>query len=586
MAIVALGVIALGALAVAQAARSRFLLFTAAHRSLHGHPTLARWFARQVRLYEFTGERFFRSDGAPPVIVQARRAGLDRIASTLHTNSPRTLFETEDLTPGLSDLQFTAAHRVPFQYRSYVAPRLPVGSFQNGTHGVLVTDLDGHTEYDVAGSYGLNVFGYEFYKECIDRGAERVRGLGPVLGAYHPIVSDNVRRLKVISGLDEVSFHMSGTEAVMQAVRLARFHSERSHLVRFCGAYHGWWDDVQPGIGTPGTARDVYTLEDMSPASLRVLSRRRNIACVLVNPLQALHPNAVPSNDASLVSGTRSAWFNRAQYTQWLQQVRRICTERSIPLIFDEVFVGFRIAFGGAQEYFGVKADLVVYGKTLGGGLPVGVLCGRSNLMKRFRDEWPLDICFARGTFNAHPYVMGAMNEFLRRLDDPNLRHSYDELDGIWNARAELLNARLAHEQLPIRVANLTSIWVICYTVPSRYHWMFQYYLRAEGLALPWIGTGRLIFSHTYTDRDFEAVADRIVAAARAMRADGWWWHPPGWTTADIDHQVLREMIGRRFGKSPRALQFSGRGPWSPGAHRASGTAAPCDTAPRREMDL
>ena len=78
-----------------------------------------------------------------------------------------------------------------------------------------------------------------------------MRELGPVLGAYHPLLAYNVRRLREISGLDEVSFHMSGTEAVMQAVRLARYHTRRRYLVRFCGAYHGWWGDVQPGVGNP-----------------------------------------------------------------------------------------------------------------------------------------------------------------------------------------------------------------------------------------------------------------------------------------------------------------------------------------------
>ena len=85
---------------------------------------------------------------------------------------------------------------------------------------------------------------------------------------------------------------MSGTEAVMQAVALARYHTRRSHLVRFCGAYHGWWDGVQPGAGNPREVRDVYTLAEDSEATLRVLETRRDIACVLVNPLQALHPNA------------------------------------------------------------------------------------------------------------------------------------------------------------------------------------------------------------------------------------------------------------------------------------------------------
>ena len=98
-----------------------------------------------------------------------------------------------------------------------------------------------------------------------------MRDLGPVLGSYHPAVADNVRRLREISGLDEVSFHMSGTEAVMQAVRLARYHTRRTHLVRFCGAYHGWWGDVQPGVGNPLPARETYTLNDMSEDALRVL---------------------------------------------------------------------------------------------------------------------------------------------------------------------------------------------------------------------------------------------------------------------------------------------------------------------------
>ena len=120
-----------------------------------------------------------------------------------------------------------------------------------------------------------------------------MRELGPVLGPYHPVIIENIKILKEISGLDEVSFHMSGTEAVMQAVRLARYHTKRSHLVRFCGAYHGWWGDVQPGIGNPVPAHETYTLTDMSEDTLRVLRTRRNIACVLVNPLQALHPQRV-----------------------------------------------------------------------------------------------------------------------------------------------------------------------------------------------------------------------------------------------------------------------------------------------------
>ncbi len=156
--------------------------------------------------------------------------------------------------------------------------------------------------------------GYDFYKSCMDAAAAKVRDLGPVLGAYHPVVADNVRRLKAISGLDAVSFHMSGTEAVMQAVRLARYHTGRTHLVRFCGAYHGWWGDVQPGVGNPIPARETYTLKDMDERSLRVLARRRDIACVLVNPLQGLHPNSGAPSDSSLIDSGRRAGFDRDAY--------------------------------------------------------------------------------------------------------------------------------------------------------------------------------------------------------------------------------------------------------------------------------
>ena len=257
---------------------------------------------------------------------------------------------------------------------------MKIGAFVESTAGVTITDVDGNRFYDLTGSYGVNVFGYDFYKECIARGSERVRDLGPVLGGYHPVLEYNVRRLLEISGMDEISFHMSGTEAVMQAVRLARYHTGRSHLVRFCGAYHGWWGDVQPGVGNPLAARETYTLEDMDERSLKVLRSRRDIACVLVNPLQALHPNANAPGDSALIDSGRSADFDREGFRAWLEKLRAVCSERRIVLIFDEVFVGFRLARGGAQEYFGVRADMVTYGKTVAGGLPVGVLCGRRRI--------------------------------------------------------------------------------------------------------------------------------------------------------------------------------------------------------------
>lgn len=527
---------------------ARFDLSGAKHRSFEGHARMSRRLASFIPFYEYNEREFFQADNAPQDMIARRRAGFSRLSDYYRTHFAKTAQLTSEAAAGISDLQFTARYRVPFQFSRIVRDNLKGGSFLQASSGVTVIDLDGNMFYDLTGSYGVNVFGYDFYKDCIAKGAERVRDLGPVLGGYHPVIVDNVRRLKEISGLDEISFHMSGTEAVMQAVRLARYHTRRTHVVRLCGAYHGWWGDVQPGIGNPIPADYTYTLSDMSEKTLRVLRSRRNIACVLVNPIQALHPNANAPGDSSLVDGSRRAHFDRAAYAEWLCKLRQVCTERGIVLIFDEVFVGFRIARGGAQDYFGVKADMVTYGKTLGGGLPVGVVCGRADLMRRFREDRPADICFARGTFNSHPYVMAAMNEFLIRLDGPDLRDVYDTLDETWNRRTETLNARLAEVDLPVRVANLSSIWTVLYTRSSRYNWMLQFYLRAHGLALSWIGSGRLIFSLNYTEEDFAAVADRFIAAAAEMERDGWWWIQPSTTNKSVKRALLREMISHRLG--------------------------------------
>ena len=530
----------------------RLQLSRAKHRSLTGHSRMARRFAALVPFYEYDDATFFDSDSAPAEVAAARRGAFMRLAQLLTTRAQETAAATASLGGQLSDLDFTSRYRVPFQFSGYVRRHFKTGTFLKSSSGVKVTDLDGNEYFDVTGSYGVNVFGYDFYKGCIERGSERVRELGPVLGSYHPVVTYNVRRLLEISGLDEVSFHMSGTEAVMQAVRLARYHTRRTHLVRFCGAYHGWWGDVQPGIGNPVTERETYTLQDMSEATLNVLGKRRDIACVLVNPLQGLHPNAAAPQDSTLIDSKRSAHFDRTAYTSWLRRLREVCTEHGIVLIFDEVFLGFRLAPGGAQEYFGVRADMVTYGKTVAGGLPIGLLCGRSQYMRRFREDRPADICLARGTFNSHPYVMGAMTEFLTALESGAIRAMYQDLD-VWDERARVLNERMAEADLPVRVANLSTIWTVYYVTPSRYNWMYQYYLRAAGVALSFVGTGRLIFSLNYTAADYSEVADRLVSAAREMQGDGWWWSDPQLTNKSINRRVLKEILQARRATAGRA---------------------------------
>jgi glutamate-1-semialdehyde 2,1-aminomutase len=139
------------------------------------------------------------------------------------------------------------------------------------------------------------------------------------------------------------------------------------------------------------------------------------------------------------------------------------------------------------------------------------------------------------------------MHEFLVRLETPAVRALYDDLEARWDRRAAELNRRLEAAAVPVRVANLSTIWTVYYLQPARYNWMLQYYLRGEGLALSWVGTGRLIFSLDYTENDFLQVAERFVAAAKAMQQDGWWSGPP-LTNRAIRRQVLREIATHRLG--------------------------------------
>ena len=126
-------------------------------------------------------------------------------------------------------------------------------------------------------------------------------------------------------------------------------------------------------------------------------------------------------------------------------------------------------------------------------------------------------------------------------------RFSLAELDATWDGRAAKLNARLAAAGVPVRVANLASVFTVLYTEPGRYNWMLQFYLRRERLLLSWVGSGRLIFSHNFSDAEFDDLCRRFVAAALAMQADGWWWRAPAARNKAIRRRVLRAALARRL---------------------------------------
>src|SRR5262249_50514877 len=290
-------------------------------------PSLLRVLSRWVRTHSYSDAEFFQADGAGGSLIERRQAGLERLALFFRARYPEATAWGKRLRESFSDLRFTGAHRGPFPVARHMHEHFNLGAVVTASDGPRLQHLDGHWTLDVSGSYGVNVAGVARYKEWMARGLERTQDLGLVLGPLHPVVEDNIARLKAVSQLDEVSFHMSGTEAVMAAVRLARVNTRRKLIVWFSRAPPGWWDGVQPGLGSERPVDDCLTLKDMHAASLDVIRRRRReIAGVLVNPIQSFHPNAPPPNDAVLLtSGARKTGDASIAYREWLRELRAVC---------------------------------------------------------------------------------------------------------------------------------------------------------------------------------------------------------------------------------------------------------------------
>ncbi len=133
---------------------------------------------------------------------------------------------------------------------------------------------------------------------------------------------------------------------------------------------------------------------------------------------------------------------------------------------------------------------MVVYGKTVAGGMPIGVVCGKHKLMRRFDPAHPVRIAYVIGTFSAHPVVMGTMNEFLNWVVQPAAAELYQQAEDRCAEWVRSTNQKLAEQALPLQVVHLSTVWTVLFKEPSRYNWLLQYYMRAEGLTLSWVGTG------------------------------------------------------------------------------------------------
>ena len=355
-----------------------------------------------------------------------------------------------------SEQLFEAAQRVlPGGVNSPVRACRSVGTYPRfldrglGSH---VWDVDGNEYIDLIGSWGPLILGH--CREEVERAVLDAVKKGLSFGAPTAAEVEMAELVCQMTGVEMVRMVNSGTEAVMSALRLARGATGRSKIIKFAGCYHGHSDSmlVKAGSGalTGGApdsagvpkeiAGDTLTASYNDLASVEGLLNANpgQVAAVIVEPVAA-NMGVVPPQPG------------------FLQGLRKLCDESGALLIFDEVITGFRLAPGGAQEYYGVRADLVTYGKIIGGGMPVGAYGGSRKLMELVA---PLGPVYQAGTLSGNPVAMVAGLSQLRILkNNPEI---YTELE----RKGALLEEGLkdALSGIPVQVNRVGSLLTVFFT--------------------------------------------------------------------------------------------------------------------------
>ena len=355
-----------------------------------------------------------------------------------------------------SESLFEAAQKVmPGGVNSPVRACRSVGTYPRfldrglGSH---VWDVDGKEYIDLIGSWGPLILGH--CNEAVERAVSEAIRKGLSFGAPTAVEVEMAQLVCEMTGTQMVRMVNSGTEAVMSALRLARGATGRSKIIKFAGCYHGHTDAmlVKAGSGalTGGApdsagvpaaiAGDTLTANynDLSSVEALLKANPGQVAAVIVEPVAA-NMGVVPPQPG------------------FLQGLRRLCDESGALLVFDEVITGFRLAPGGAQEYYDVRADLVTYGKIIGGGMPVGAYGGSRKLMEQVA---PLGPVYQAGTLSGNPVAMAAGLAQLRILK------STPEIYTNLERRGAMLEKGLreALAGIPVQVNRVGSLLTVFFT--------------------------------------------------------------------------------------------------------------------------
>jgi len=402
---------------------------------------------------------------------------------------------------------------------------MPHPLYIESARGARLTDVDGNSYLDLTMGFGPHVLGHA--PPVVADAIRRQLAKGWHFGIHNPLQEPLARLLQAAApAVERTVFCNSGTEATMYAMRVARAFTGREKIGLFDGAYHGAHDQgileadwnsprsrpsLRPrGRGVLPAATDaVVALPYRDPAAFELIAAHAaELAMVLVEPVQSSNP--------------------RLDVGPFLQTLREVCSEHGVLLALDEVITGFRLAYGGAQELFGVVPDLATYGKVLGGGLPIGAVGGRADIMARF-DMNRRGSVFSGGTFSGNPLTMAAGVAAVTHLRDHPEVYTYlaaqgSRLAGAVNTfcRAEGYAAQVMHAgsmlYFKFQAGAIESARDLRHDTAAVGR-EFYLHLLGHGVVVPGIHLAFLSAAHT--PADVELLIEAITASFRDLRADG-----------------------------------------------------------------
>lgn len=384
--------------------------------------------------------------------------------------------------------------------------------------GSRMWDIDGNSYVDVLSGFGMNMFGWQpdFVRDAVLRQVDAGYEIGP----QHPLAADVTRLVCELTGFDRAGLCNTGSEAVMAALRIARTVTGRSTVVLFTGSYHGTFDEVLVRAGraahgipaAPGVMRgafgDVRVLEYGSVEAIAFIKAHGDdLAAVLVEPVQSRRPDFQPR--------------------EFLQTLRALTEQSGTCLIFDEVITGFRAALGGAQEFFGVRADLATYGKVIGGGFPVGVIAGRREYMDaldggswRYGDASipVVGVTYFAGTFVRHPLALAAAKASLEHLKEagPALQTTLNLQTA---AMADELNAFCTEVGAPLAVRHFASLWRVSWFEDHPWQDLLFAMMRSRGIHI--LDNFPCFLTTAHSDEDIAAIKTAFKASVSELQESG-----------------------------------------------------------------